>query len=56
MYLDIKTEPKTELEAWERWLNHKETEFRQLPWTPRTKIELIIETENDSVTIERASL
>ena len=37
-YIDIKPEPKTELEAWLRWCNHMQTRLRSA--MPNKKIEV----------------
>jgi hypothetical protein len=36
----VKPAPKTELEAWNRWLNRMETQLRTLPYYDKVKIEV----------------
>jgi hypothetical protein len=38
---DIK-EPRNRIEAFEQWMNAMETEFRQLPFAERKKIDVMI--------------
>jgi hypothetical protein len=36
----VRPAPKTELEAWERWLNSMETQLRTLPYYDKTVIKV----------------
>lgn len=37
----VKPEPRTKLEAWERWLNHMQSQFLTMPMAVGKKIEVM---------------